>query len=432
MKNQLSRRTVLRAAGASIALPMLDAMLPSGLRADTNGNESNGNDPNSAAPRRIVLLHRGLGTYHPYLVPKTAGLDYESNRYLKTLEAHRGKFTLFSGISHQGYPNSHETSRAIFTDAAPESLQGTIPNTVSLDQLIAEKIGGETRLRSLTMGSSNGAASLSWNRKGVPVPSSGGRKEVFARLFIDGSPEEIKTEMNRLAHGRSILDNLRGQLQSLKLDLGGADRDRLEVMETSIREAEVLLHQEEAWASQPKPAVDADVKEFSARDNSWIDGDNRWYALMRLALQTDSTRVIVYGISEHNNTNVQDLEIGHHDASHHGKDPAKIEQFARYEEKDYQNFAKFLDLLNETKEADGSLLDHTQVLLTSNLGDASAHASNNLPTILAGGGFKHQGHMAFDEANNLPLSNLYARMLQQFGIETDRFGRNKGVLTELV
>lgn len=421
MKNTLSRRTLLRAAGASLALPMLDAMTPRGLGAESK----------SAAPKRLVLLHRGLGTYHPYLVPQQTGLAYEANRYLKTLETHRGKFTLFSGVSHAGYPNSHLTSRAIFTDAAPESLQGTIPNTVSLDQLVADAIGGETRVRSLTLNSSNGAASLSWNQKGVPVPTIRSRREVFERLFIDGSPEEIKSELERLAHGRSILDNLRDQLASLKLDLGGADRDRLEVMETSIREAEVLLHQEEAWAVKPKPVVQADLREFSAKENSWIDDDNRWYALMRLALQTDSTRVIVFGISEHNNTNVPDLEIGHHDASHHGKDPAKIEQFARYEEKDYQNFARFLDLLTETKEASGTLLDSTQVLLTSNLGDASAHASNNLPTFLAGGGFKHQGHMAFDQANNLPLSNLYARMLQQLDMPTDHFGRSKGVLSEL-
>jgi len=177
--------------------------------------------------------------------------------------------------------------------------------------------------------------------------------------------------------------------------------------------------------------VNEPASKFSDKSSNWVESQNRWYGLIRLALQTDSTRVIVFGIGEHNNQGVPDLEIGHHDASHHGKDPSKIEQLARYEEKDYQNFAGFLDQLTETNEPGGTLLDHTQVLLASNLGDASAHASSNLPTFLAGGGFKHQGHIRFDEENNYPLSNLYLRMLQKFGVRTEQFGSSTGTLSEL-
>jgi hypothetical protein len=173
------------------------------------------------------------------------------------------------------------------------------------------------------------------------------------------------------------------------------------------------------------------LKTLDEKTNDWLQNQQRWYALVRLALMTDSTRVIVYGLGEQNNRNVSNLEIGHHDASHHGKDPAKIEQFARYEEHEYRNFAGFLKLMEETKEVDGTLLDNTQVLLTSNLGDASAHASNNLPTFIAGGGFRHQGHIAFDTKNNYPMSNLYVRMLHQMGIEDETFGSSTGVLSEL-
>ncbi|MDC0270094.1 DUF1552 domain-containing protein [bacterium] len=423
MKTPLSRRTFLHAGAASVALPLLDAMSPVGLRAETKGPQP---------PKRMVLLHRGLGTYHPLLTPKNTGKDYVATRYLKPLERHRQNFTLFSGMSHLGYPNSHTTSAAIFTGVGPNGVKrgDDIHNTISLDQRVATEIGGETRVRSLTLNSSNGAASLSWNNKGIPVPTTRGRAEVFRRLFIEGTATEVARELDRLAHGRSILDDMRDQLKSLARDLGATDRERLDVMQTSIREAEQLLHQEEAWAEKPKPDIDAKESEFSGKDSSWVHGDNRWYQLIRLALQTDSTRVIVFGIGEHNPTGVPGLEIGHHDASHHGKNPEKIEQLARYEMKDYENFAGFLDLLDETKEAGGSLLDHTQVLLASNLGDASAHASNNLPIFLAGGGFKHEGHTMFDEENNLPLSNLYARMLQKFGIETDSFGSSTGVLSE--
>ena len=150
----------------------------------------------------------------------------------------------------------------------------------------------------------------------------------------------------------------------------------------------------------------------------------KWYSLVHLALQTDSSRVIVLSLSEHAGV----AEIQHHDASHHGKDPAKIEQLAKYEESEFQLLSNFLDKLKASDESGSSLLDKTQVLSVSNLGDASAHSSNNLPVLLAGGGHKHQGHIAFNQEKNKPLCNLYVRMLQQLGIETDRFGSSSGVL----
>ncbi|MBM4074746.1 MAG: DUF1552 domain-containing protein, partial [Planctomycetes bacterium] len=249
-------------------------------------------------------------------------------------------------------------------------------------------------------------------------------------LFIDGTPDEVARERKRLAHGRSILDSMREQLKSLSQELGNGDRQRLESLASSIREAETMLLQEEAWVARPKPKVEAAQKEFEQAEH-WVASQQQWYALIHLALQTDSTRVIVYGLGEQGQQNIPDLQIGHHDASHHGKDPAKIEQFARYEEKEYRNFGGFLDKLAATNEATGSLLDRTQVLIASNLGDASAHASDNLPVILAGGGFKHRGHVAFDVKNNYPLSNLYVRMLQQVGVESEKFGSSTGVLNEV-
>lgn len=173
------------------------------------------------------------------------------------------------------------------------------------------------------------------------------------------------------------------------------------------------------------------LADMQKQTNDWISSQNKWLALMHLALQTDSTRVIVLGTNEHNLANVPDLQIQHHDASHHGKDPAKIEQLSRYEDHEFATFSQFLGKLAETRENGSTLLDHTQVLFTSNLGDASAHSSSNLPVLLAGGGYKHQGHVAFDTEKNKPLCNLYVRMLQQMGVETDKFGSSDGVIGEI-
>lgn len=420
-KSPLSRRTILRAGAASLSLPMLDAMQSKGLQA------ASGSKP----PKRIVLVHRPLGTYHPHLVPEKTGPKYKATRYLEKLEEHRGNFTLLSGVAHLGYPNGHWTDAAIFTGTYPEGIarSDNIHNTISIDQLIAEKIGHQTRVSSLTLNTAN-CASLSWNRKGVPVPFERSRSKLFKRLFIDGTPEEVTREMDRLKHGHSILDDMRGQLKLLSLEVGAGDKSRLDLLTTSIREAEMMLQQDEAWVAKPKPKVEAQEKEF-ARHNNWVESQEKWYRLIQLALQTDSTRVITYGLGEQNNNGVSGLEIGHHDASHHGKNPEKIEQFARYEEKEYEKFSKFLSQLAETDEGNGSLLDNTQVLLTSNLGDASAHASSSLPTFLAGGGFKHKGHLAYDDEKNYPLSNLFLRMIQQFDIEIDKFGTSTSVLSEL-
>ena len=254
------------------------------------------------------------------------------------------------------------------------------------------------------------------------------RGGVFARLFIDGSPDEVAREVRRLGNGRSILDSVRDQLRSLGQDVGVADRRRLDLLATSIREAEQSLAQDEAWAARPKPKVEAPEPDA----NEWVGQTRQWYDLIHLACQTDSTRVIVHRVPEQLPApTIPGAVLGEHDASHHGKDPAKIEQVALFEDAHARLLDHLLTKLSDTVEGNRTLLDHTQVLAISNLGDGSAHASNNLPVLLAGGGFKHQGHIAFDRAKNSPLSNLYVRMLLQMGIPTESFGCSTGVLSEL-
>lgn len=419
----MDRRRVLRAGAVSLGLPLLDAMIPSSYGAESRAVAA------SMQPSRMVLIHRPLGTYHPYLVPKTTGLKYEKTRFLDKLEPFRGKFTVFSGMGHPEYPNSHGTEPAIFTGVA-EFNERDLHNSISLDQVAAKKIGDQTRFPYLLL-NRTWSQSLSWNEKGVPIPHEGDMGTVFRKMFIEGTPEEVRRETRRLAQGRSILDDLRGQLKSLGANLGSSDRQRMEVLANSIREAEKLLQQESFWSSKPKPRTDLTLGELQKPSENWISLQNKWLSLMHAALQTDSTRIIVITLQEHGNNNVPEIQIGHHDASHHGKDPAKIEQLSRYEDREFETFAKFLERLVATREGDFCLLDRTQVLFTSNLGDASAHSSTNLPVLLAGGSYKHQGHVAFHDGKNRPLCNLYVRMLQNMGIETERFGSSSGTVSEI-
>ena len=418
----LNRRSFLRSAGICIGLPLLDAMLPIGLRAEQKAA--------AMRSKRMLLIGRPLGLHTPFLFPDKAGKDYEATRYLKPLQDHRKDFTVFSGMSHRGYNAGHGTEVALLTGVAPEGMRpGDVRNTISLDQEVASRLGGETRFASLSLGGGD----LSWNRKGVKIPSESSATRIFKQLFIEGTAAEVAREVQKIKNGQSILDGVRGQAQSLAKSLGPADQQRLDLLLTSIREAEQRLQQDQAWVLKPKPKVAVKPPtEDHISDNKMLERERQWFDLAHLALQTDSTRVITLYLWSHNERlDLQGVGITHHDASHHGQDDAKLKQLALIEEAEMKLFADFLGKMKSTSEGSVSLLDQTVVFHASNLGNASAHISDNLPILLAGGGFKHAGHLAFDRKNNMPLSNLFVRMLQQMGIEAERFGSSTGVISEV-
>ena len=417
----LNRRTFLRSAGVCIGLPLLDAMLPIGLGSERKAV--------AMSPKRMLLISRPLGLYAPNFFPTQTGTDYEPSRYLKPLQDHRRDFTVFSGLSHLGYPGGHHTEVALLTGAAPERVRfNDIRNTISLDQEVASHLGGETRFPYLSLG----GGPVSWNRKGVKLPSEDRATQVFKQLFIDGTPEEVAREVERIKTGQSILDGVRDQARTLGGTLGPADRQRLDLMLTSIREAEQRLQQAQACVMKPKPKVQ--VKPFTDdyhTDLRTLDRERQWFDLVHLALQTDSTRVIALWIWSYGRIDLPDVAIGHHDATHHGQDEAKLKQLALIEEAEMNLFAGLLGRMKATNENGSSLLDQTVVFYGSNLGNASAHTCENLPILLAGGGFHHAGHVAFDRKKNQPLSNLFVRMLHQMDIEADRFGSSTGTLGEV-
>jgi hypothetical protein len=422
MHSPLNRRTFLHAAGVSIGLPLLDAMLPVGVGAEQKAD--------ALRPRRLLLIGRPLGLHTPYLFPKKAGKDYEVTRYLKPLQEHRDRLTLFSGMSHRGYTSGHGTEVALLTGVGPEGMrQGDLRNTISLDQEVASRLGGETRYASLQLG----GGGLSWNRKGVKVPSEASAVRAFRQLFVNGTPAEVAREVQRIQNGRSFLDGVREQANSLANSMGPADRQRIDLLMTSIREAEQRLQQDQDWVLKPKPKVA--VKPFTedhATDGKMLDRERQWYDLVHLALQMDSTRVIALYLWSHaERLQLPGLAVTHHDASHHGQDDSKIKQLALIEDAELKLFADFLGKMQATDDGGLPLLDRTTVFHASNLGNASAHTSDNLPILLAGGGYRHAGHVAFDRKDNKPLSNLFVRMLHQMGIELDRFGSSTGTLSEV-
>lgn len=424
LRSPLPRRTFLKTGAVSVALPLLNTMLPNSLRA--------GQRAASAAPKRLVLVGRNLGMHAPFLFPETPGLNYEGTRYLNLIEEHRGAFTLFSGISHLGY-NDHKSEPGLFTGVHWDRIKDPTRehhNSISLDQFAAQHLGHRTRYTNLVMGAPV-QWHFSWTAKGVPVPTERRPTEVFKQLFLDGAPDQITSELHRLRNGRSILDRVMEESKSIARSLGQEDKDRIDLMFTSIREAEQNFKKAEAWTTTPKPHVEYPLPDKDPSHDQIRARETLWYDITRLALQTDSTRVILLTLGDAGRAQLEGLSMGHHDASHHGKDEKKIEQLALIEEEELRQFGRFLSTMKEAREGDSHLLDQTAIVYASNLSNASAHTCDNLPIFLAGGRFQHQGHVLYDRKKNTPLSNLYVRVLQQLGIDTTAFGSSTRVLSEV-
>jgi hypothetical protein len=365
--------------------------------------------------------------FAPNFFPEKAGRDYEPSRYLKVLADHRDDFTVFSGMSHH-YASGHFASVGLFTGAHPDRIRANdIRNSISLDQEAASHVGSETRFSVLNLGGGDAI----WNRRGVRVPSEQRATTTFKQLFIRGTAEEEAREMRRIHEGQSILDDVGGQVKSLNNRLGDADRRKLDLYLSSVREAEQRLAQDEKWSSTPKPQVDYKTPTSDLGGAQLVARSQQWYDIIRLALETDSCRVLTLHIGSQDQSGVENVTLAHHDASHHGQEPAKVEQLSMIEEAEVGAFGNFLSQLKSGGEGDHNLLDRTMVLYTSNLGNSSSHDNTNLPVLLAGGGFKHQGHLAYDAKNNMLMSNLFVRMLQQLGVEANAFGASTSVLTDV-
>jgi hypothetical protein len=414
MSAPIPRRTLLKNAGIALALPWLDAMQPRLATARSTTA--------SAPPQRLVTICTSLGIHAPFLFPQSAGRDYESTPYLDLLNDHRSDFTLFSGLSHpdQSGADGHSSEQTWLTSARHPGLGG-FRNTISIDQLIAESIGVDTRHPSLVLGTNN--SSQSYTRSGIMIPAESRPSVVFARLFLDGKPEDVAAGMQRIADGRSIMDTVGEQARRLEGRVSSGDREKLDEYFQSVREMEQRLARSAEWSKQPKPAIDAAQPQDIADEKDLIGRMQLLFDLIPLALQTDSTRLITVLVQGRNDVPpVPGVSIDHHNLSHHGQDEAKIAQLRLIEEAEFQAFAKLLSGLKSRKENGVPLLGNTAVLFGSNLGNANAHDTRNLPIILAGGRFRHGNHVALDANDNTPLSNLFVQLGQQLGIELDSFG----------
>ncbi|MGC6441752.1 MAG: DUF1552 domain-containing protein [Rubripirellula sp.] len=414
----LGRRSVLRGGGVAMSLPWLTAMQPA------MGSTA------SASPQRFVAVTLGLGLVASNLVPEQAGKGYVASRYLTEMDDIRDRYTVFSGVSHPGVKGGHRAEASILT-ASPMGSSGRAKNTISLDQYLAKYRGDQTRFPSLVL-STGGSTSPCYTENGAMIPPLDRASKLFSLLFVDESPKVRTQQEQRVKEGRSIMDLVGAEAKSLQQQLGAGDRDRLDAFFTSVRDLEKRMAETEKWAQLPKPKVDLAAPVDITNPSDLIGRQKTMCQLMKLALQTDSTRYITLHLPGAGGViPIQGVDQGYHNLSHHGMDEAKLEQLALVETALINEWADFLRSLRDHSDASGDLLGSTSVLLTSNLGNASNHDNRNMPVLFAGGPFQHGQHLAFDQRNNYPLPNLFVSVLQANGLEIDRFATSTGTMDGL-
>ena len=412
---KLNRRTFLQSTGVALALPWLESMQPAWAK-------------EQAPPKRMVTICNTLGLHAPALFPKKTGADYELTDYLSIIKAHRKDFTLFSGLSHPQQGGEHQCEMS-WLSAAPNPGMDGFQNSISVDQYAAGKLGYVTRFPSVSL-SSDRAISQSYTSSGVMIPAEQRPSRMFAKMFLEGKPEAVARQQQKLVEGRSILDELMSQTKALLKTSTATDRERLEEYFYSVRQAEKDLAQAQAWLARPKPQVEAKAPHDIFDQTDLIGRIRLLLNLVPLIVQTDSSRVISIVIQHnHGIPKINGVDSEHHNLSHHGRDPKRIEQLLKIERAIMGCFDEFLTAMKTKREAGGTLLDHTLTLLGSNLGNASAHDPRNNPILLAGGGLKHGRYLAHDPKNNTPLCNLFVHMLNQMNLKTEKFSSSTGELT---
>jgi hypothetical protein len=443
---RISRRHVLRGTGAAVALPLLDCMAASATATPA---------AKPVSRSVFVYLPNGVNTLDYQILEP--GTSYAFSRSLKPLERHRDVVTPVSGLHHPHALGHHHGCQSIWLTGA--KIGPTERNSISVDQLMAERAAPHTRYASLVL--SNTGRSLSYNADGIPLPAETKPAEVFRRLFRspDGGVAKERRELHKTG---SVLDAVLDEARSLERAIGSADRTRLDQYLTSVREVEIRTERAERWLDVPRPVVDVATERRLTHDVSQQEvGDyfRTMYDLMVLAFQADMTRVITFSSGEEGKgLPIPEIQINQtrHSLSHHNGDPEQLRRLTESDAFNIEQFAYLLDRLAAVPDGEGTLLDTTMALYGSGMAYGHSHGNANVPTILAGGrqlGLRHgshvdynQGHFeGYDLANvrrhyeicSRPvngkgrLSNLLLTMAQRMGLEIERFADSLGTVSEV-
>ena len=433
-KLHLSRRSVLKGVGATLALPFLDAMVPA-LTAQARTA--------AAARKRLACIYIPHGVILDQWTPETSGADFEFKAILKPIEPFRPQVTIVTNLlrpergidtNHAGAPSSFLTGVPPKRTAGPDFALGA-----TLDQVVAQEIGQSTMLPSLELATEDFTGligdcspgfscaymnTLSWKNETTPLPMEIDPRLVFERLFGGGTTRESR--MARIKTDRSLLDFVAGDLKQLEASLGARDKARLEEYTEHVREIErrVQLAEKRTDSLIDVPEAPVGVPE------SFEEHARLMFDFMAIAFEADLTRVSAFmltrELSQRTYPNIG-VKEPHHTISHHGNKPDQIEAHAKVNLYHAGLLAKFLERLQKTADGDGSLLDHSLILYGSGMGNGNVHAADHLPTLLVGGAagaLKGNRHVVAPERT--PNGNMLLSVAEKMGVNMDSFGSSTG------
>ena len=416
MSKEINRRHFLRGTGIAIALPMLEAMGPSLKAAAVNRKPV----------KRVVCISNNYGIYKKAFFPKEAGADYKMPDTLKPLEKHRKDFTVFSHLDH-GIPGGHACVPTFLNGVRPYLATNFPEGNISLDQKAAEYVGAATRYPSMVL-KVNEANLVSFTRTGVQVPAVDLR-QTYRALFLNEGPQAKAQMAQTLQRHTSILDVVLGEAKSLNRHLGRQDQRKFGEYLDSVRSLEKKIVQQRPWIDRPKPKTE--MSEPKPGQGTVADLKTM-IELIALAIQTDSTRAIT--LTSGFRSGDLGLSGGYHGFSHHGEREKEVAALKLIERNQIAQTTHLVELLKNQEDPinGGTLFDHTMILFGCGMATGQ-HSTRDLPLLLAGGGFKHGEHKAYpdDKGKRVPAANLLLSMLQNFGLEIDRFGTSTGTLTGL-
>src|SRR5215469_15081155 len=440
-KKAISRRTVLRGMGATVALPLLDAMIPALAPAAA-----------TTPVRRFGVVYHPNGVIYDQWLPKAAGANFELSPTLKGLEPFKNQLIVITGLfSDQAEANGDgggDHSRACgsyLTGVHVKKSDSNVENAVSMDQIAAKAFERETQLSSLQITADENSllgscdlgyscaysSTLSWLTPTLPLMAENNPRVLFERMFGSSDSTDPRVRAARLKQDQSLLDSVNERVSQLQRRLGAADNRKMNDYLASLRDVERRIQKAEEQSSQALP----DVAQPAGIPEKFEDHVRLLYDLQLLAYQADLTRVItfMYGREQ---TGRPYPQIGvpepHHPLTHHQSQPEKMEKCAKIQRYHIKLFTDYLEKLRKTPDGDGSLLDHVILLFGSGISNSDRHTHGPLPTFLVGGGagtLKGGRHLIYPE--HTPLTNLQVTLLNKLGVRTDKMGDSNGQYKEM-
>jgi hypothetical protein len=440
-KKALSRRTVLRGAGAAVALPLLDAMIPALAPAAA-----------STPVRRFGVVYHPNGVIYDKWLPTGEGANFELSPTLKGLESFKDKVIVITGLASDqaealgdGGGDHSRACGSFLTGVHVNKSDTNVRNAVSMDQIAAKAFERDTQLSSLQMGVDDNSllgscdlgyscaysATLSWLTPTLPLMAENNPRVLFERMFGSSDSTDAKVRAARLNQDRSLIDSVNDRVRQLQRKLGSADNTKVNDYLEALRDVERRIQKAEEQSSKEIP----DVAQPAGIPDTFVAHVRLLYDLQLLAYQSDLTRVItfMYGREQTGRPYPQiGVPEAHHPVTHHKGDPVQMEKCTRIQRHHIELFAEYVEKLRKTPDGDGSLLDHSILLFGSGISNSDRHTHGPLPIFLVGGGagaLKGGRHVVYPE--HTPLTNLQLTLLNKLGVPAEQLGDSNGQFKEL-